>query len=365
MRLPILSLLPFFLVVSISAQTPSATPTIGDELRLLKNLEHSAGAVPTAYIPAAKDRALAYQLSLESGLPWFEHQLGLHVPMTFYVLDQTVYGSVKDGPFWPVPYSDQASAPDVIVFPTRIEEIAGNQPQETLAGEYILFHEAGHNYASALHIGSGNAWVNELIANLFMAEYINARRPDLKWTLDGPAAHHVKEQPHYTSLRDLDYVYYAGVGPQNYAWYQYEIEQLSGYLVAGQSLPNLVKTLQKEFPLASARQESLEQIIVHLDRIRAGSENFLTPLYSPSILTRILPSACPVEPAKPTDQVSVIGVRNDLAKSLSIVTPDGKAETLAPSTWDTFMIKRGEVLKVGNDRCLIGVPDSSLAIISN
>jgi hypothetical protein len=53
--------------------------------------------------------------------------------------------------------------------------------------------------------------VNELIANMFMAAYIDAKRPDLKWALKGPEAHGMNQLPRYTSLRDLDYLYSAGV----------------------------------------------------------------------------------------------------------------------------------------------------------
>lgn len=233
--------------------------------------------------------------------------------MNFYVLDRAAYDSVKDGPLWPVPYSDPTSHPNIIVFSSRIEEIAGHPPQEKLAGEYILFHEAGHDYAAALHIASNNPWVSELIANLFMAEYINARRPDLMWTMDGPSSRGIRTQAHYTSLRDLDYVHYAGVGARNDAWYQYEFEELARFLTAGQSLPVLVKKLQTEFPAASAKQETLEQIVVHPDHIRPGSETFLKPLYGASILPHIHPSACPASPTWSAAQVSVIAVRNDSA----------------------------------------------------
>ncbi len=363
MRLIFAAVFSILFVAPISAQTAGTTRTLGEQLQQLPHLEHSLGATPTAYVPASKNRALAYQRSLEAALPWFDQQLGIHVPMNFYVLDQASYESEKDSPSWPVAYSDPTSNPNIIVFPSRIEEIAGSPPQEKLAGEYILFHEAGHNYAAALHIASNNAWVNELIANLFMAEYIHARRPDLKWTMDGPSSRGIHTQPHYTSLRDLDYVYYPGVGALNYAWYQYELEELARFLIADQSLPVLVKKLQAEFPAAAAKQETLEQITAHLDHIRPGSEAFLKPLYGPSILAHISPSACPVSPIAANGHLSVIAVQNDSSKPLAVTSPDGKTEVLAPATWDGFMLRKGEVLKISDNRCLTGMSEPSLALV--
>jgi hypothetical protein len=106
------------------------------------------------------------------------------------------------------------------VFPMHIEDLVGEEPNAKTPGEYITYHEAGHDFAYALKIRSGNSWVNELVVNMFMAAYIDAKRPDLKWALEGPEAHGMKQAPRYTSLRDLDYVYAPGVGPQNYVWFQ-------------------------------------------------------------------------------------------------------------------------------------------------
>lgn len=132
--------------------------------------------------------------------------------------------------------------------------------------------------------------MNELVANMFMAAYIDAKRPDLKWALEGPEAHGMKQAPRYTSLRDLDYVYAPGVGAQNYVWFQHHIERLAEFLVAGQKFPAVIAKLQAEFPSAAPKQQTLDEIVAHLDHVRSGTREFLKPPYGPTTLALVRPS---------------------------------------------------------------------------
>jgi hypothetical protein len=152
-------------VLSMSAQAPKAVPpaiVIGESLRNL-HLPEPPGAVPIDYVPAAKDRATEYQQSLEPAYAWYEEQLGVHVPIVLYVLDRESYVKVKGSP-WPMPYSlprvadiakGQANPnfmPAAVVFPMHIEDLVGEEPNAKTPGEYITYHEAGHDFAYALKI---------------------------------------------------------------------------------------------------------------------------------------------------------------------------------------------------------------------
>ena len=268
----------------------------------------------------------------------------MQVPIVLYVLDRESYVKVKGT--WPLPFSTCYSKLCTVVFPTHIEDLLGEEPNAKTPGEYIAYHEAGHDFTYELKIRSGNRWVNELVANLFMAAYIDAKRPDLKWALEGPEAHGMKQPPRYTSLRDLDYVYAQGVGPQNYAWFQHQIERLAEFMVAGQSLPAVMKKLQAEFPLDAQKQETLDQIVGRLDHVRPGTREFLNPLYGHTTLALVSPSPCSPRAADTNGQASVIAVRNDSGHPLEIVGPDGMNETLAPAAWDDFSVRAGDSLKL-------------------
>jgi hypothetical protein len=329
-----------------------------DRLEILRklNLPESQGSVPVIYVPAARDRALAYQRSLEDAHAWFEQQLGLKLSVYLAVVDQQTYSKLNDVP-WPMPYSDPDQAsPDVIVFPSRMEDLIGPETQSKTAGEYVTYHEDGHEFAYALKIRSGNEWVNELVANLFMAAYIDAKRPDLSFVLKGPAA---DQHPRYTSLADLDYVYFDGVGFQNYVWFQWHLQRIANFLVTGQSFSSVIGKVRTEFPASAHRQETVEQIVARLDHIRPGVREMLGTLAGPTSLRAILPSAC-TQP--PRQAAGVVGVRNESGHALDVVTPDGQS-TIAVGGWEIFELKAGESVKLPDGQCIFSSGESALAVI--
>jgi hypothetical protein len=315
--------------------------------------------VPVIYVASAQARALKYRESLQAAHAWFEAQTGSRLPFVFAVLDQHTYAKIERLG-WPMAYA----APGVLVFASRIEDIVGPEPNARAPGEYITFHEDGHNFAHLLKIGSGNASVNELVANTFMAAYINNARQDLKWVLDGPSSSRFKETPRYTSLADLDYLS-AGVGIQNYIWFQYELQRIASFLVTGQSFPTVVRSLQAEFPSTAEGQETLDRIIAHLDHIRPGVRGILGPLAGPTTLPRLRPSACTKAAALANTQPIPIAIRNDSGHQVAVVTPDGESRTIPAGAWDGFEVKSGDSLKLPGGTCLVAGQEPALAVVAN
>lgn len=328
------------------------------QLRKL-NLPQLPGSVPTIYVPAAKQRALEYQRSLEAAHAWFEQQLGVRVPIFLAVLDQETYPKLQDFA-WPLPYSDPDTLnPNLIVFPDRIEELSGPEPQLKTPGEYIAYHEDGHEFAYALGINSGNNFVNELVANVFMAAYIDAKRPDLRFVFKGPPT---SEHPRYTSLADLDFVYADGVGFQNYVWFQWQLQRVADYLVTKQAFSVVIGNLRTEFPAAAQKQETLDKIVARLDRIRPGVSGMLGSLAGPTTLPPLHPAPCTKPPAVKA-RPSVVAVRNETGYPLVLATPDGRRKTIRAGGWDSFALRSGESLKLPNGACLFGPGESALAVI--
>ena len=330
-----------------------------DRLSVLRklNLPELQGSVAVIYVPTARRRAVEYQRTLEDAHAWFERELGMEISLNLAVLDQKTYPKLK-GFAWPLPYSDPDELnPNVIVLPSRIEDLIGPEPQSRTPGEYITYHEDGHEFAYASKIGSGNEWVNELVANLFMAAYIDARRPDLTFVLKGPP---VDQHPRYTSLADLDYVYADGVGFQNYVWFQWQLQRIANFLVADQSFSIVIEKARTEFPANAPKQESVEQVVARLDRIRPGVGEMLGSLAGPTSLSTIVPRSC----SQPAERAggSVVAVRNESGRPLAVVGPDGNS-TIAPEGWGSFELKPGELLKLPNGRCIFSQGESALALV--
>ncbi|MGD1095668.1 MAG: hypothetical protein ABSB35_27205 [Bryobacteraceae bacterium] len=348
-------------LAAVSALMATSLSAQGTETQLarLRNLHlpESPGSVPVIYSPPAKERALRYQAELQNAHTWFEEQLRIQVPMLLAVLDREEYQSL--GGRWALPYCHQLSNPGIVFLPSHLEELVGPEPEAKTPGEYVTYHEAGHIFADRLKIEGGNPFVDELVANVFMAGYIRENRRDLEWVLEGPSADHFERTPRYTSLADLDYVY-TDVGLENYVWFQYHLQRVAKFLLAGQEFPAVIKALQKEFP-AAAKQETLDRIIAHLDRIRPGVRETLGTLAGPTTLPRLAPSAC-MQPASGGAQ-STIGVRNDTASPLLLVRLQGGTETVAPRSWSGFRMKAGEWLKLPDGTCLVPGDKPALAVI--
>jgi len=256
------------------------------ELRAMK-LKERSGPVPVIYSPSAEERALKYRDSLQAAHAWFEQQLGTRVPLTLAVLDKETWTARKKPAPWAMPGSRPAE--HLVIFPSRIEDYLHQEASVALPGEYVTFHEAGHVFAMrGLNIRSGNRWVNEMIANMFMAAYIQRKRPDLTENMQR-RAHQTKMR--YTSLADLDYIY-GDVGLQNYLWFQEELTRVAEFLVADQKLADVAAKLQQAFPASKQKQETLARIIEHLETIRPGIRRILGELDGPATLPAIQPTSC-------------------------------------------------------------------------
>lgn len=209
-----------------------------------------------------------------------------------------------------------------------------------------------------MKISSGNAFVGELVANVFAAGYVRAKRLDLTYDLVGPAE---SEHPRYTSLADLDYVYADGVGFQNYVWFQAQLARIAGFLVTGQAFPQVIRRLQLEFPADAEKQETLDQIVAHLDRIKSGVRDMLGVLAGPTTLPPLRPSPC-AKPSGKTGSKTVIAVRNESGHPLVLVTPQGKNETISSGAWNTFEGNSGESFQLPGGSCLV-VPDQPALVV--
>lgn len=323
------------------------------KLRKLQ-LAEQPGPVPVLYARSAEQRAIAYQKSLNATHAWYEEQLGVHVPVKLLaVLDQDAWEKFSPGSPYPfLPFTFQLG----IVISADMDKFPAMHPAP-LPGEFVLGHEVGHIFCFALKIG-GPSFTNEFFANLFSAAYILAKRPDLKFVLDGPPAETWKASPRYTSLADLNYLY-SSVGSANYIWFMNHLERIAGLFMKDQSFPKIIRKLQSSFPVGdsmpSPRAIPLEDIYARLEAIRPGFRKMLGPLDAPSTIARMMPSSCPtVLPKRGT-----LIVQNDSADTLRVTDFEARVNDIPAHAWTRF----SGAVKLSSGNCLVPSDEPSLAIV--
>ena len=145
-------------------------------------LPEASGSVPVIYVASAKERALLLQKAPKDAHSWYEKQLHVQVPIVLAILDSATREKVSD-PIT-IPHSSIArDGPGLIVVPASGADLRPAGHEGYLQHESTLFHEDGHILAARLEIGSGNPFMNELVAQIFRHAYIAAERPDMNWEL--------------------------------------------------------------------------------------------------------------------------------------------------------------------------------------
>ena len=327
-------------------------------------IREASGPVPVFYPAAAKERALALRNSLETAHLWYKNQLHLQLPIALVLLDPAMQDLISDRNPAPHHYTPRGD-PGLILLPPpgNGPQPAGADPEHAAGGilqnEQVLFHEYGHMLAGALKIGAGNAFFNELVANIFGVAYIQANRPDLSWLLEDWRSG-VRTPPRYTSLADFDYLY-SGVGLQNMYWFQWQLSRLADFLTRGQTLPIVVEKLQRTFPSNNPNKLSLDYIDAGLEAIRPGFLKVAGVLAEPTTIARIMPSECRETPKHGGS--SYVVIRNGNAAPLEIVQANGQKDSIPARSWSRYVLVVGAAIRLPDGSCLIGRADPSLAII--
>ena len=257
-------------------------------------------------------------------------------------------------------YYGGGGGPGLIFFPARPADPAA-PPQQ---GEQIAFHEAGHLFAHLLKISSNNAFLDELVPQIFSAAYIRAERPNLTYLLERPFPTPQPTPPvRYTSLVDLNFLR-GGMGAQNYFWFQGNLFRLADFLVKDQSFPAIIEKLRAAFPVdpSGEHQQPLEEIVAHLEGVRPGFIKKVAPLTGPTTITRIMPSPCPVPPEK-DGAGSLLVVRNDTADPLAVIPPDGRTRRIPAHMWRSYFVMMGAPLKLPGGTCLVARNEPTMAVI--
>lgn len=281
------------------AATLAIAPAAADDFANLLSLGLPVieGSVPVYYSPDAEAEAKVYAETFARAVAWLREELDWHGEIAMAVLDEEYYGRVSFFVPYPIPYADTGGRQRLVVMPDRIDSYPGFDKwdlEPISLNAALTLHEIGHILAKQTGIWSGNHWVNELIANVFLAGYARAEAPSFAVLLDGVPPRFV-DAGRITSLGELD-VLYAGVGLENYAWFQFRLADIADHIVTGRAIADVVAALQAEFPAGSAQIESTADTLERLERIAPGTAALAADMTGPSNLPNPGTVACPDEP---------------------------------------------------------------------
>jgi hypothetical protein len=227
---------------------------------------------------AAREAAL-YGPEVEAAAQWYRTQLGWTRRLDLAVLDKDDFPRITEVPY-PSPHAESRTgfiiiADHVVDHPGfdrwDIDEVAINCAWS--------FHEIGHVIAADLGIWSGNAWINELVASVFMAAYVRAQRPQFGGFQSGMPPRFTPTG-RFSGLAEFDALYFS-IGQWDYLWYHFHIARIADYLAAGGDLRTIADALRREFPATARRRETTAQTFERLERVRAGVTAFAGPFAAP------------------------------------------------------------------------------------
>jgi len=326
----------------LSAQTPE-----GERVRELE-LRSAGGGVELMYSPSSEGRALRWQRSLAAGQDWFQKQLKLQVPVTLVVLNREDWKEVTPQPL------PMALAPDrMIVFPEHVEDIWAGAPKEldvVVASEAGLFHHAGVLFADSYNLDS-NAFISDLFANIFLAGYVRAARPDMAFLLNGPFPG--MKTPRYTSGGDLMYAG-ADMRPENLFWLELQIQRLADFCVKRQSFASVVEKLRTAFPAVHPRHVTIGDAMTRMEALFPGFRAAAGPLGDPPTMTPVRASACKdaAKTGGAMQEQRWMVVRNDTAAPVELMRPDGTKWQVNAYAWRRVGLPAGTALRMPDGSCL-------------
>jgi hypothetical protein len=211
-----------------------------------------------------------------------------------------------------VPYAEVVTG--LVVMPDSIVMFPGFDSWDLDAVELnatLTLHEIGHAIAHDIGLWSASHWVNELVANVFLAAYLHAARPTDRSLLEGvpPGFADAARTQNLVDLDDL----YAGIGLDNYAWFQFRLATMADFLAADADFVDLIAKLRAAFPVDEAKNASViptpEEALRRLDAIKPGVSALAADLLGRPEAREIAPDPCGPD-GEPGETKGVILVEN-------------------------------------------------------
>jgi hypothetical protein len=334
-------------------------PTI-EKVKAL-HLPSATGAIPVYYSVGAEARALKYQKAIIACQQWYDQQVGKHVDVTLAVLNKADWEKVTDLGY-PMPANVggwRSLPPPGVLVPARFEDYPNSADftdDADLLVQNIAFHELGHLYAHYIDMKIEDNLLAELYANIFMAAYVRAQRPDMTVFLQGPSRKLPPER--YTSLEDVQYLA-ADVGFTNYGWFQFQIYRLADLLLKDKPLPKLLAELRKTF--SDPVQRPFRDVAAKLGAIRPAIAKEMADLWKPTTIPDAQPTPCKETASSGKD--SDLIVLNLSSKTVKVTSGKDAPVDVPANAWSTFSGHSGGLLQIQTGSCFVFGDEPSMARI--
>jgi hypothetical protein len=285
------------ILVVLAALLTLATPAPGQPpASLLEAVRTAAperveGPIPAHFSPGADQRARALQNVLLDASAFYRDRLGVAPAFTLALLDPAAWKRVAgDGPPYGLPFV--TGRPPVMVLPFRQEGavVTGYMANASrLPGDVVKlieasgrpfaahvtdmvdlvgYHELGHLYVVELGINPHTRWFSEMLATYFGYAFMAERLPDLARTWEIVSRSDGGTRPQHRSLADFERLY-AGVGADNYIWYQGRFSERVFAIFATEGL-DFVRKVKDAFPSEAKDTLAPDQMLERLEKIRPG-----------------------------------------------------------------------------------------------
>jgi hypothetical protein len=268
----------FVLALMPSMPAHGQPATIAARVELLGLETITADGLVLYHSADAKEEALDLAETVAAAIAWYRSTLGWNGAITMAMLDESDYLLVTPLPY-PSPHTE--SATEFIVVADHVESHPGFDLWD-LDGRVVnsawTLHEIGHVIAHDLGIGSANHWIDELVANVIMAGYIRAERPDLIGYQSGMPPRFA-DANHFSTLAEFDELYFA-MGQLDYLWFHFHLAGIADFIVSGPGgLAAAIDGFRREFPAEAERgEEPIADTILRLERISPGVSELTRPL---------------------------------------------------------------------------------------
>jgi hypothetical protein len=272
------------LVAALALHTATPHPALGQPATIAGRVAAlgletiATDRVLVSYSEGADEEALFFADEVAAAVDWYRQELDWDGTIRMAVLDAADYPLVTPLPY-PSPHAETATG--FIVVADRADDHPGfdlwDLDNQVVSAAWA-FHEVGHVIARDLGIVSANLWVNELIANVIMAGYIRAARPELIGYQSGMPPRFAS-QNRFGTLAQFDEIYFQ-MGQSDYLWFHFHLAALADFIVDGPGgLVAAIEGLRREFPLAEGRgRESIAATVDRLERVRGGVTAIVAPL---------------------------------------------------------------------------------------
>ena len=283
------------------------------------------GRLGLVHSPAAEEAADRLHARFQAAGEGFGAALGWEGELLLAVLDAGDYARLVDLP-WPTPFAEVFTG--LIVMPADISGFPGFDTWDIPAGllsEGLLLHEMGHAISFQLGRQPRLLWLDELVANAFLAAHARTEMPQLAPLLAGRPPRFADPGP-LTRLIELETVYFA-MGARNYSVFQFELARLADLAVAARPLPDLLEGLAAAgFAMTGATEPeplAIEAQLVRLETVVPGIVAAMGPLGDVEGIPVVTPGPCPDSPGQVPGTLAVF-LENATAEALDYAT-DGAA----------------------------------------